>query len=174
VLSFQQTKEDTDMFKRELKIWMVIAALMVVMAGEGRAADRGIDGLILGAGGGALVGQAIGRDKEATLIGTAVGGMLGYMVGNEMDNTSADGGYAVTHAGFPLPPLPPPPSIVFSYSHHERDRDHYRERRPGRVCWEEKVWVERRHGGHRPEWRTVCRDRHRHWQKPWHEDRHRW
>jgi len=172
--TFQDAKEEIDMLNRELKIWMVVAIVMVVMVGEGRANDRGIDGLILGATSGALVGQAIGRDKEATLIGTAVGGMLGYMMGNEMDNASADGGYAVTQVGFPLPPLPPPPSIVFSYNHHERDRGQYRERRPGRVCWEEKVWVERRHGGYRPEWRTVCRDKHRHWQKPWREDRHRW
>jgi Glycine zipper 2TM domain len=171
---FQDAKEEADMCIRELKIWVVAAIVMVVMAGQGRAADRGIDGLILGAGGGALVGQAIGRDKEATLIGTAVGGMLGYMVGNEVDNASADGGYAVSRAGFPLPPLPPPPSIVFSYNHSERDRDHYRERWSGKVCWEERVWVERRHGGYRQEWRTVCRDRHRHGQKPWHEDRHRW
>jgi len=35
--------------------------------------------------GGALVGQAIGHNTEATLIGAAVGTMLGYMVGNEMD-----------------------------------------------------------------------------------------
>ncbi|MCK5341018.1 MAG: glycine zipper 2TM domain-containing protein [Desulfobulbaceae bacterium] len=38
-----------------------------------------------GAAGGALLGQAIGRDTESTLIGTAVGGVLGYMVGNEID-----------------------------------------------------------------------------------------
>lgn len=38
-----------------------------------------------GAGTGAIVGQAIGHNTEATLIGAAVGGMLGYIVGNEMD-----------------------------------------------------------------------------------------
>ncbi|MGW8195741.1 MAG: glycine zipper domain-containing protein, partial [Desulforhopalus sp.] len=39
----------------------------------------------VGAAGGALLGQAIGRNTEATLIGAAVGTMLGYIVGNEMD-----------------------------------------------------------------------------------------
>lgn len=47
--------------------------------------NKGISGLLLGAGGGALAGQAIGRDTESTLIGTAVGTMVGYIVGNEMD-----------------------------------------------------------------------------------------
>ncbi len=49
---------------------------------------------IIGAAGGALIGQAIGHDTEATLIGTAVGGVAGYMVGNEMDKNSA--GYGRT------------------------------------------------------------------------------
>ncbi|MEN8252342.1 MAG: glycine zipper domain-containing protein [Patescibacteria group bacterium] len=38
-----------------------------------------------GAGAGALIGQAIGKNTEATLIGAAVGTMVGYMIGNEMD-----------------------------------------------------------------------------------------
>ena len=38
-----------------------------------------------GAAGGALVGQIIGHNTEATLIGAAVGTMLGYIIGNEMD-----------------------------------------------------------------------------------------
>ena len=42
-------------------------------------------GIGLGALGGALAGQAIGHNTEATLIGAAVGTMLGYIIGNEMD-----------------------------------------------------------------------------------------
>jgi len=47
--------------------------------------NKGAQGAIGGAAGGALIGQAIGRDTQATLIGAAVGTMLGYIVGNEMD-----------------------------------------------------------------------------------------
>jgi surface antigen len=47
--------------------------------------NKGQQGAIGGAAGGALLGQAIGRSTEATLIGAAVGTMLGYVVGNEMD-----------------------------------------------------------------------------------------
>jgi uncharacterized protein YcfJ len=42
-------------------------------------------GALLGAGIGALAGQAIGHDTEATVIGTAVGAGAGYVIGNESD-----------------------------------------------------------------------------------------
>ncbi len=69
---------------------MILAAtiaLVSLIGAVGAQADhsRGINGLIIGAGSGAIAGQAIGRNTEATLIGTAVGGLLGYIVGNEID-----------------------------------------------------------------------------------------
>ena len=47
--------------------------------------SKGTQGAGMGAAGGAIIGQAIGRNTEATLIGAAVGTVLGYIVGNEMD-----------------------------------------------------------------------------------------
>ncbi len=47
--------------------------------------NRAQVGGVGGAGAGAIIGQAIGHDTEATLLGAAIGGMLGYIVGNEMD-----------------------------------------------------------------------------------------
>lgn len=47
-------------------------------------------GLLLGAGAGALAGQAIGHSTEATLIGTAVGAGAGYIIGNESDKGRHD------------------------------------------------------------------------------------
>lgn len=47
--------------------------------------SKGTRGAGIGAAGGAIAGQAIGRSTEATLIGAAVGTLLGYIVGNEMD-----------------------------------------------------------------------------------------
>jgi len=69
---------------------ILIAAALVsgLAATTVQARDRGINGLIIGAGSGALAGQAIGRDTEATLIGTAIGGVLGYIAGNEMDKAA--------------------------------------------------------------------------------------
>ncbi|MFG0329503.1 MAG: glycine zipper domain-containing protein [Phycisphaerales bacterium] len=68
-----------------------LQGLMVVVAGTGLLvgsvgceSDAAAGGLI-GAGIGALAGQAIGGNTEATVIGTAVGAGAGYVVGNESD-----------------------------------------------------------------------------------------
>ena len=49
--------------------------------------QQSINGLVLGAGGGALVGQAIGGNTESTVIGSAIGGVVGYIIGSEMDSS---------------------------------------------------------------------------------------
>ncbi len=83
-------------------------------------------------------------------------------------------------------PLPPLPSVVFSYNGRDNHRDEYRERhRPSQVCWNDVERVERRHGGYREVTRTVCRDRGRgHYDRGWrghhdgwrdeHRSRDRW
>ena len=42
-------------------------------------------GAVIGAGVGALAGQAFGRDTESTLIGAGVGTLVGAIVGNAVD-----------------------------------------------------------------------------------------
>jgi outer membrane lipoprotein SlyB len=42
-------------------------------------------GAVIGAGVGALAGQAIGRNTEGTLIGAGVGTLLGAIIGNAVD-----------------------------------------------------------------------------------------
>ncbi len=42
-------------------------------------------GAAVGAGGGALAGQAIGRDTKSTLIGAGIGAAAGYIIGNQQD-----------------------------------------------------------------------------------------
>jgi len=62
--------------------------LVVILASSlflGGCASQGLNGSMLGAGLGAVTGQAIGHNTESTLIGTAVGTFLGYAVGNEVD-----------------------------------------------------------------------------------------
>jgi len=46
-------------------------------------------GAVIGAGIGALAGQAIGHDTESTLIGTAAGTLLGAITGNAVDQSMA-------------------------------------------------------------------------------------
>lgn len=68
-------------------IAVALTGLMALMVTSCANVDmnKGKQGALGGAAGGALLGQAIGRNTEATLIGAAVGTMLGYVVGNEMD-----------------------------------------------------------------------------------------
>ena len=42
-------------------------------------------GAVIGAGVGALMGQAIGRDTEGTLLGAGIGTLVGAIVGNAVD-----------------------------------------------------------------------------------------
>jgi len=64
---------------------VVLALSIFALSSCGGQLTKGQAGAGMGAAGGAIVGQAIGKSTEATLIGMAVGTMLGYIVGNEMD-----------------------------------------------------------------------------------------
>lgn len=63
-----------------------IASVVTAQAADHRHND--IRGVIVGAGGGALLGQAIGRNTQSTVIGTAIGSVVGYLVGSEMDTNN--------------------------------------------------------------------------------------
>jgi hypothetical protein len=60
---------------------VVLGGLALTLGG----CSDGEAGALLGAGIGALAGQAIGGNTEATLIGAGVGAGTGYIVGNESD-----------------------------------------------------------------------------------------
>lgn len=55
----------------------------------GGCQTRGQTGGLAGIGIGALAGQAIGGNTEATLIGAAIGAGAGYIIGNEQDKKAA-------------------------------------------------------------------------------------
>jgi len=68
----------------------LIIILMVVVVSLGLALVAGCEsdaqtGALIGVGVGALAGQAIGGDTEATLIGAGAGAAGGYIIGNESD-----------------------------------------------------------------------------------------
>ena len=68
--------------------WARVAVVLVV-AGLLPGCSDAQAGSLIGAGLGALAGQAIGGDTKATVIGTAVGAAGGYMIGNESDKSKA-------------------------------------------------------------------------------------
>ncbi len=67
---------------------LTITAVGFAVACTG-CATSGKTGALIGAGIGALAGQALGGDTEATLIGAAVGTGIGYIIGNEKDKKHA-------------------------------------------------------------------------------------
>ncbi len=65
-------------------ILMVVAVSLGLVFAAGCESDAQT-GALIGTGVGALAGQAIGGDTEATLIGAGVGAVGGYIIGNERD-----------------------------------------------------------------------------------------
>jgi|GEM_PF-2616751 len=121
----------------------VLAVLFILgtLAVQVQAQGYGVNGLLKGAGSGALIGQ-VGRDTEATLLGTVFGGMLGNMIGNEMDRKAYAMNYGLTQPVTVFHPV----RQVFPHRH-------------GKIC-RDFIVVERRHGYSREVVKTVCRDRH--------------
>ena len=72
---------------RSLKrVAAVAATCFVLMSG---CATQGGTGASVGTGIGALAGNLIGGNTEATLVGAAVGAGIGYLIGNERDKEAA-------------------------------------------------------------------------------------
>ena len=65
-------------------ILMVVAVSLGLVFAAGCESDAQT-GALIGTGIGALAGQAIGGDTEATLIGAGIGAVGGYIIGNERD-----------------------------------------------------------------------------------------
>ncbi|RWE09964.1 MAG: glycine zipper 2TM domain-containing protein [Mesorhizobium sp.] len=69
-----------------MTMYKAIAALLVTAALAGCAQTEGqqraTTGALVGGAGGALVGQALGRDTKSTVVGAASGALLGAVVGS--------------------------------------------------------------------------------------------
>lgn len=72
------------MAKKIITILLVFSMSISLIVVAGCESDAQT-GALIGAGVGALAGQAIGGDTEGTLIGAGVGAAGGYMIGNEQD-----------------------------------------------------------------------------------------
>lgn len=111
---------------------VVTVAVGLSFANQAVAAGNGLNGMLLGAGSGALIGQAAGRNTQSTLIGTAVGAMIGYA----LDNDGPRYGYQ-------------PRTIVVRPESRQTCRememlttiDGYPEKVYGLACWQDGEWV---------------------------------
>jgi uncharacterized membrane protein len=78
---------------RYFSMTKILFALLVAFAISGCAETRAEKGALIGAGGGALLGQAIGGNTKSTLIGAAVGGVTGALIGDYQDKQHPDRKY---------------------------------------------------------------------------------
>ncbi len=70
---------------KTVKIILAAITFVALSMTNVHAGDRRAGGLILGGGTGAIIGQAVGRNAEATMAGATIGGALGFIIGNELD-----------------------------------------------------------------------------------------
>ncbi len=70
---------------KKLVIILIVIAVSLGLAFVAGCESDAQTGALIGTGVGAIAGQAIGGDTEATLIGAGVGAAGGYMIGNESD-----------------------------------------------------------------------------------------
>lgn len=71
---------------RHFVVCLIVCSALTVVGCQ----TKGQTAAVVGAGLGALIGQAVGGDTGATLIGAAAGTGLGYIIGNEMDKNDAE------------------------------------------------------------------------------------
>jgi hypothetical protein len=76
---------------RKVGIALVATALVAACASSEQDRRAGT-GALVGAAGGALVGQAVGRNTESTLVGAGVGALAGAAVGTATTPTGSRNG----------------------------------------------------------------------------------
>lgn len=82
------------MKKMRLTVLLILSLFIVSCAGTTNQESKTKEGVLVGAGIGAILGQVIGGDTEGTLIGAGIGAALGGAAGNRigayMDRQEAD------------------------------------------------------------------------------------
>ncbi len=96
--------------KRNTVFALVLMLLLAVLAGCAESGYNTQKGAAIGAAGGALAGQVMGRDTASTLIGAGAGALIGAIGGNAVDQhvTKQQQGQAATYpSGGQVQPEPP-------------------------------------------------------------------
>jgi hypothetical protein len=103
---------------KRMKKGMVILAVIAVGFISFSCVSEGYNtqkGAAIGAGLGAIAGQAIGHDTASTLIGAAVGGLVGAIGGNAVDQDVANqrmGAAQGYRPAYPPPEMEPQQNVI--------------------------------------------------------------
>ncbi|WP_458777337.1 YMGG-like glycine zipper-containing protein [Desulforhopalus sp. 52FAK] len=141
-----------------MKRWINIAitiSLFFCLHNQAYAGNRGVNGLIIGGGAGAIVGQSIGRNVESTIIGATVGGILGAVIASE----SGRGHHRPVviherprrhHVQYHHVPRHNPPRVVYSQSYRHGNKHYYKGQRHKKSHHKRKnVHYSKKHKHHR-------------------------
>ena len=134
----------------------IIAAITLItvllITSPSFANDRVLNSTLLGAGGGALLGQAIGGNTESTLIGTVIGGAIGLTAGSRYyDGHGSSSVHVKYHSHQP--------------QYYHRGHKSYR--------YKDHHYKKYHHRPHYKQYRKhFYRDHHKHYRKSWHHKRH--
>lgn len=128
---------------------LVLSTFVVVATGCVTATQRGAaGGGLVGAGIGALIGDASGYGIEGALIGAGVGAATGALIGSEVDRERYYYGTPPPPAPAPVyyrpAPAPPPPAPAHFSRSYRVERGHWEVRLvkgPSGEYYEERVWV---------------------------------
>lgn len=71
------------------KYFLLSIMSVILLSGCSNVGSNTIGSTTVGAGAGALLGQAIGGDSKATLLGAGIGAAAGALVGSVQDQTAA-------------------------------------------------------------------------------------
>ena len=142
-----------------------LVALLALTSCTNMGVQKGKKGQVGGVGGaaaGAIIGQAIGHNTEATLLGAAIGGLLGYIVGNEMDKYDLQELNHVYERGVSNRPsswVNPDTGNQYSVT----PQPAYTDPASHRVCRRAKIDAVI-DGQRKDTYSTACRDAYGHWQ----------
>jgi len=69
---------------KRIHFTIIIMVCSLSFINSAHAQRNAVNGIIIGGGAGAIVGQAIGRNTESTIIGATVGSVLGLIVSSDV------------------------------------------------------------------------------------------
>jgi uncharacterized protein YcfJ len=158
-------QEDT---MRNKTITALVLFILFSFNHQSHAGDRTVNGLIIGGGTGALVGQVIGRNVESTVFGATVGGILGAVIGSSGSQHSHqkshqsvivyDGPRGPHGREFNYKPRHGQPQVVFSQPHINNSKYYKKKHKPKNVrynnCKPSKGKTQ-----HKTQYRNESRDR---------------
>ncbi len=72
---------------RRFQTITLVSTAAAMLLFSGCAETNAEKGALIGAGSGALIGQAVGHDTKSTVIGAALGGIAGAAIGDSQDKS---------------------------------------------------------------------------------------